>query len=173
MSNQEKAIRFDLDQLGIEQREKDAVELVQLRAEVARLKKECDAWKKTALRDPNELSVMTWKECYEQVAVINQQHLLERDEARAEVSQLISDAAEEAAIQRLLDTARAALRDTAEKQREARAQREVRLAARIAKLEWALSQIANGYDDGVMGVYFSGPEAAELARAALAAKEEL
>lgn len=35
---QGKAIRFDLDQLGIEQRDKEAVELVDLRAEVARLR---------------------------------------------------------------------------------------------------------------------------------------
>ena len=33
-----KALRFDLDQAGIEQREKEAVELVELRAEVERLK---------------------------------------------------------------------------------------------------------------------------------------
>lgn len=36
---EEKALRFDLDQAGIERRERDAVELVELRAKVERLKK--------------------------------------------------------------------------------------------------------------------------------------
>jgi len=35
---QDKALRFDLDRAGIESRERDAVELVDLRAEVVRLK---------------------------------------------------------------------------------------------------------------------------------------
>lgn len=36
----DKAIRFDLDQIGIESRERDAVELVEARAEIERLKAE-------------------------------------------------------------------------------------------------------------------------------------
>lgn len=36
---EDKALRFDLDQAGIERRERDAVELVELRAKVERLKK--------------------------------------------------------------------------------------------------------------------------------------
>lgn len=47
----DKALRFDLDIIGIEQREKEAVELVELRAEVQRLKEElsrCQSLKQTS-----------------------------------------------------------------------------------------------------------------------------
>ena len=42
---QEKALRFDLDQAGIEQREREAVELVTLRAEIETLKKDAERYR--------------------------------------------------------------------------------------------------------------------------------
>jgi hypothetical protein len=52
------------------------------------LTRQRDEWKRLALRDPMQLSDVTWRDCYEQLAEANQAHMRERDEARALVESL-------------------------------------------------------------------------------------
>lgn len=49
-----KALRFDLDAPGIEQRERDAVQLVELRAEVERLRARCGSYERCLRRIASE-----------------------------------------------------------------------------------------------------------------------
>lgn len=59
-SEHDKAIRFDLDQAGIERREKEAIELVELRAEVERLKDQLQLYSRKLVDAADE--IIAWKE---------------------------------------------------------------------------------------------------------------
>ena len=54
-SDHDKVIRFDLDQAGIEQREREAIELVELRAEVEHLKKQLHLYSRKLIDAADEI----------------------------------------------------------------------------------------------------------------------
>lgn len=73
-------------------------------------------------------------------------------------------------IERERDEARAEAADM-RKTYEEEVSRCVRAEADAARLREALKRIANGYDDGVGPCYWSGLDARDIARAALAGEE--